>query len=449
MQLEGKELCDLLVGFENHIIIFSDKDCVYRDHGDAKVNWRRWYKKAIQKSAEQLIGAKNWITRYPDRISLDAKCSKKFPLKITITAETTFHLIAIAHGATESCKKFFSGGDGGLIVDSSIVGDMHINEDCAPFVVGQISGDPKTFIHIFDDTCYINILRELDTIQDFLRYLETRRELLTKKHVLAECENDVLAYYLRGLMKGKPQFLQEMCKSYANVRFESGLFEDLKRSQEYADWRCKIKVSHFWDELLQKTFFFIENGLSDMTTSPTLQEQSELFKLMAREDRIHRCILAENFLSFLAKTNSDQRGTRILFNADEPDVCYILFLLPRKKDMGDDEYRNIRREMLKGYCTIVKAEHPNILHVIGVAHESADEQYSSEDFIYLDARDWSEQQQAEALVLKEEYILHGLLAQRTMESRTFFPDKQKMKGRDRNKPCPCGSGKKFKNCCGK
>lgn len=202
MQLEGKELCDLLVVFENHIIIFSDKDCVYRDHGDAKVNWRRWYKKAIQKSAEQLIGAKNWITRYPDRISLDAKCSKKFPLKITITAETTFHLIAIAHGATESCKKFFSGGDGGLIVDSSIVGDMHINEDCAPFVVGQISGDPKTFIHIFDDTCYINILRELDTIQDFLRYLETRRELLTKKHVLAECENDVLAYYLRGLMKG-------------------------------------------------------------------------------------------------------------------------------------------------------------------------------------------------------------------------------------------------------
>lgn len=27
MQANGKELCDLLVVFDNHIIIFSDKDC--------------------------------------------------------------------------------------------------------------------------------------------------------------------------------------------------------------------------------------------------------------------------------------------------------------------------------------------------------------------------------------------------------------------------------------
>ena len=24
-----------------------------------------------------------------------------------------------------------------------------------------------------------------------------------------------------------------------------------------------------------------------------------------------------------------------------------------------------------------------------------------------------------------------------------------MKGKERNKPCPCGSGKKYKTCCGK
>ena len=73
-----KELCDLLIVFDNHIIIFSDKDCVYRNSDDPKVDWRRWYKRAIQKSAEQLIGAKNWIIRYPDRIAVDAKCSQKF-----------------------------------------------------------------------------------------------------------------------------------------------------------------------------------------------------------------------------------------------------------------------------------------------------------------------------------------------------------------------------------
>ena len=62
MQSNGKELCDLLIVFDKHIIIFSDKDCAYGNSGDALVDWRRWYKKAIQKSAEQLIGAKNWIS---------------------------------------------------------------------------------------------------------------------------------------------------------------------------------------------------------------------------------------------------------------------------------------------------------------------------------------------------------------------------------------------------
>lgn len=30
---DGKELCDLLVVFENHVIIFSDKDISFKDSG--------------------------------------------------------------------------------------------------------------------------------------------------------------------------------------------------------------------------------------------------------------------------------------------------------------------------------------------------------------------------------------------------------------------------------
>lgn len=178
MQLNGQELCDMLVVFDNHIIIFSDKDCSYGNSGDHQVNWRRWYKKAIQKSAEQLVGAKNWIINQPDRIAIDAKCTKKFPFKIKITADTKFHLIAVAHGASERCKEFFSGGDGGLCINNQIVENMHIGPDCKPFIIGKILSDEQDFIHVFDDASYENILQELDTIQDFLRYLEARKELL-------------------------------------------------------------------------------------------------------------------------------------------------------------------------------------------------------------------------------------------------------------------------------
>lgn len=60
----------------------------------------------------------------------------------------------------------------------------------------------------------------------------------------------------------------------------------------------------------------------------------------------------------------------------------------------------------------------------------------------------------------EDYILTKDPIRNATLGNTIFPadddtnpdaniGKQKMKGRDRNKPCPCGSGKKYKKCCGK
>lgn len=449
LQLNGKELCDLLIVFDSHIIIFSDKDCVYGSSSNPQVDWRRWYKRAIQKSAEQLVGAKNWITRYPDRIAIDAKCVKKLPLKITITPETKFYLIAIAHGAREQCKVHFSGGDGGLLINNRIIGNMHIDEDCEPFCIGKILDDSQNFIHVFDDASYTNVLRELDTIQDFIRYLDARQTLLTCKGVIAESENEILAQHLCGVVKGNACILQEISKKYSDICFEEGLLDELRQSEIYLNWRKKMRKSYFWDELLQKTFFFIENGLSASTTSPTIQEQSELFKRMAREDRFHRYCLSKGFLSFLSTIDPNYRGTRVLFNPSEPDSCYLLFLLPRKEYMSDEEYRSVRKEMLMDYCAITKVEYPEVSHIIGVAHESSEGQYTSEDFIYLDATEWSTAQQEGALALKREYEERGMLAKRTIIPRTFFAEHPKMKGRDRNKSCPCGSGRKFKNCCGR
>lgn len=449
MQKNGKELCDLLIVFDNHIIIFSDKECLYGDSGNQKVDWRRWYKRAIKKSAEQLIGAKAWIERYPDRIAIDAKCEKPFPLKIEITPETQFHLIAIAHGAANRCREYFGDGDGGLLIDNQIVGNMHIGEDCEPFEIGLVSENSRDFIHVFDDASYENVLYELDTIQDFLKYLEVRRELLLTKKVIAESENDILAQHLIGVMLRNASLFQETCKDYSAVHFEGGSLDELRRSSQYIDWRKTVAKSYFWDNLLQKTFFFIENGFSDFTSSPTLQEQSQLFYRLAREDRAHRLCLSESFMSLFEKTSPDTRATRIIYNPDEPETCYILLLFPRKEYMTDTDYHKVRRALLEDYCSITKADLPQARYIIGVARESADTDYSSEDFIFLDASEWTPEQQANAVSRKEEFERTGLLAERTFHSKTFFTKKIAVKGRDRNKPCPCGSGLKYKKCCGR
>ena len=54
---EGAEVCNLLVVFEHHAIVFSDKDCEFPDAVDTELAWRRWYKRAILKSAQQVWGA--------------------------------------------------------------------------------------------------------------------------------------------------------------------------------------------------------------------------------------------------------------------------------------------------------------------------------------------------------------------------------------------------------
>src|ERR1700676_3207603 len=57
---DGKEVCDLLVVFENHVILFSDKDCRFGDSNSLGVGWARWFKRAVQESARQVWGAERW-----------------------------------------------------------------------------------------------------------------------------------------------------------------------------------------------------------------------------------------------------------------------------------------------------------------------------------------------------------------------------------------------------
>lgn len=450
-----KELCDLLVVFENHIIIFSDKDCAFGDSGDIKTDWLRWYKKSILASAKQLCGAKSWIKKSPDRICMDEKGEVDFPLKIEVNEETEFHLIAVAHGASDACKKYFGSGDGGLIITNDPPLDIKDRDHCDPFIIGRVVPEADTFIHVFDVSSYATVLEEVDTIKDFVDYLSDKEKLFRSNvSVFAAGENELLAHHISGVINGSVSALFDLTHKHGKVdsiTMEEGMWEDLVNSSKYRAWKQQLKISYFWDSLLQKTFYFIENGLS-LTTAPSLEEQSRLFQYLAREDRFHRASLAHSFLSFLADMPDDFRGTRVIYSHEVPTVCYVLLLLPRKDFLHDEDYRKVRCDMLRDYCLITKGEHSLVQMVIGIAHESNEQNGSSEDFMTLDAHDWSEDDQERALKLKEEYTKFGLMGERNYAEisfhRTDSPDVRRMKGKDRNKPCPCGSGKKYKKCCG-
>ena len=386
---------------------------------------------------------------------MDEKGETDFPLKIDINDKTEFHLIAIAHGASDACKKYFGGGDGGLIITNDKPLDIKDRDRCEPFRIGRVLPEEDTFIHVFDDSSYATVLEEVDTIKDFINYLSDKEQLfLSNVAVSATSENELLAHHIAGLIDGSTTALFDLTHEHGKVGsilMEEGLWEELVDSSKYREWKQQLAISYFWDSLLQKTFYFIENGLS-LTTTPSLEAQSKLFQYLAREDRFHRASLAHSFLSFVADTPDSFRGTRVIYSHEDPSVCYVLFLLPRKSFMSDEEYRKVRFDMLRDYCLIAKGEHPLVQMVIGVAHETNEQNGSSEDFMTLDARDWNDEDQERAMKLKEEYTQLGLMGRRNHVGfsyhRTDSPNIRRMKGKDRNKPCPCGSGKKYKKCCG-
>ena len=86
--------------------------------------------------------------------------------------------------------------------------------------------------------------------------------------------------------------------------------------------------------------------------------------------------------------------------------------------------------------------------------KSIDSPNESEDFVYLDTSDWNDDDIKKAREIRNSLIQANLLKERNVKivQAEEYPTINfdiKMNGNNRNKPCPCGSGKKFKKCCGK
>ena len=163
---DGKEICDLLVVFENHVIVFSDKDCAFPDSGDLTKDWRRWFRKAVKKSADQVWGAERWIRSHPDRLFTDRPCEHNFPIDLPDLDKAVFHRIVVAHDSSHRCRREFNGGSGSLMISTAITGTAHYEANprgIQPFTVGDLNPE-KGYVHVLDDTSLEIVLGSLDTI---------------------------------------------------------------------------------------------------------------------------------------------------------------------------------------------------------------------------------------------------------------------------------------------
>ena len=457
---DGKELCDVLVVFENHIIIFSDKKCAFSNSGDVRQDWSRWYKKAVRVSANQIYGAERWILNYPRTIFIDKKCSQPFPYEIPSKENAIVHRIIVAHEASKKCIKHL-GGSGSLMVSPHIIGDMHINaqdHQCIPFAIGQVNPQ-KGYVHIFDDTSLEVVMKTLDTISDFIRYLVKKEELIQSgKLIGATGEDDLLGYYLENIDKnGEHTFFSKSKKTIDGIAIDGGIWDSFSKHPSRLAQIEANEISYSWDKLIEKFIFHVTTGTSYHLSHPNIRSQEEIFRLLAKENRTRRRLLATAINELISKTPDNKRATKTIFPSRPGEPFYLFLLLPKLKNIPYKKYRQVRYELLGCYLQILKLEYPEALDIIGLATETGTSEERSEDFIYLDASEWTIANNKEAEELKREFINQGLLGKRTMfrSSIQEYPDNKNlkirvgMKGNERNIPCPCGSRKKFKKCCGR
>jgi hypothetical protein len=413
---DGKELCDLLVIFGDHVLIFSDKHCEFPTGPSLAVAWARWYRRAVEKSVRQILGARSWIMRFPDRVFLDRACQSKTPLKIS--ALPRFHLIAVTRGAYDACKAFFSGqSTGSLMINTSVVGTGHQKH---PFTIGRVVADGP-LIHVFDELTLNVVLRELDTIQDLVDYFSRKEEFLSKpdRAVMAAGEEQLVAMYLTRMDDQGRHNFAGIPEDLSAIYIDEGHWEAFVRNPQYLAKKQADKDSYAWDRLIEHLARRGEFGLGEGRRHD-LTAMEPALRVLASETRLARRQLGRQLLGAMKKkVPPGSRFLRVGYSSPQAQTAYVFLILPPPPEIETyEKYREARAGLLFACCKVARLRATSAIRVVGIATEPAGTKGGSEDLVLLDyeKNPWDASQEAEARQLQKEL---GILGDKTAQYKEY------------------------------
>ena len=399
---QGKELCDVLVVFENDVIIISDKMNKFGDHASPAVNWQRWYRKAVVASARQLCGARNHIRNFPEKIYIDAKASSSLPLKLPSSDLMKIHLIAVANGCEDACEA--STGNRSLSIDTGIVSPD------IPFAVGCLTED-NDFLHIISTPALDAMFDCFDTTRDFLDYLNRKRSAMFSERWRIRGEENFIAAYMTS-QPGNNDFYVPVTSFCVNedVRIvSSGLWDSYSVSKQ------RISRKNFWaksyviDQIVNEIAEDYAKKRMIVGQNQPVSYHEAAFRLLASESRLSRQALAGSFLDIYCEGTSTFWSV-ISESLDNPGVHYLWLLYPQPPDevsLAEVEYY-LDRE-LKKYLLVAQSKYRNARRIFGICLPNRDCKLTSRIFRLVDGEYWTNEMAAEANRLElEEGILSDI-----------------------------------------
>ncbi|MDQ2889972.1 MAG: SEC-C domain-containing protein [Gemmatimonadota bacterium] len=450
---DGKEIADLLVVFGNDIVIFSDKSVSWSTESALEVAWGRWYRRAVLGGAKQVWGAARWLADHPDRVFLDRACLRPFPYLLPRRDMARYHCVVVAHGASSHCRAVH-GGSGSLMWAGGDAATSAI-----PFTLSDL--DPsQPFVHVLDDTTLDIVLRECDTITDFVAYLTKKEALLrSARFVVHAGEEELLAFYLKNLnTTGEHDFVFD--EGVDGIAIPEGEYAEYQRNPQLARKRAADRESYFWDSLIER---FSENllaGTLHPASRPEVATSESALRLLARESRVRRRLLGGAFFGLLKKAHDGQQFmyARVVEPSGPEDPFYVFFLLRKRDDTSEEEYRSARQAGLLQYCRVLRLDRPSATTIVGVGANVPTDAGGSEDLLVYDGTNFTETERDAALAGRAIGMLTRVNRSATVIEEypgetqpvtSKLPQKGgRFPGTGRNELCPCGRGMKYKKCCG-
>lgn len=399
----AKELVDLMVVFRNDVLLFSDKSCAYPETGDPKLDWQRWYSRAIAKSAHQVHQAERWLRSYPGSVFLDTKATQKLPLDLPAADVLNIHRICVTTGAADHCRRVT--GQPMLGLNFTITGNV------APLSVGTVP-EAKGFLHVFDADALALVMRELDTISDFVDYLNAKADIVGLGLLKgAPTEADVLAYYLHN-GRTFPNEGREFV-------LQPNLWQQVETQAPFRDGRLLNQRHRLWDRLIERVTRLYLTGELQFGNETTMSDHERLVRVMASENRFYRRILSQAIEDRARRAQGGWIGS--ILPSEDPHVLYVLLMGPGAPRNEYDEYRSRRSQELGLRCYAAKAARPNANIIVGIGLDAPGQQGSSEDLIYFDASNWTDEEAQRAEVIRKDlgYFVEGVMQEQLVDAEEY------------------------------
>ncbi|HEV7487280.1 MAG TPA: hypothetical protein VGQ65_16520 [Thermoanaerobaculia bacterium] len=287
------------------MIIFSVKEIKPKAKAPDEVRFQRWVRGAVDESVKQIYGAERFIQsgRHSHVVREEGSSALAYPS----AARRRIHRVAVALG-----------------------GDDHF-----PVPYGDFG---KGFVHVFDERSFRTVLSELDTITDFVEYLSKKEDLLApSRDVLFGLEEDLLAIYLHQ---------NRSFPSADLLMIEEGSWPEILKRPEYHAKKIADEESYMWDRLIEKIGKDAASG--NLEFSNSLDKDEIGLRVMARENRFNRRMLASALATFLEAARANEVRSRM--TASPSGVGYV-FLAAHP-----DEQRSDRNDETSLRCIIARVK---------------------------------------------------------------------------------------------